>query len=226
MKIDVLTLFPEMFEGPFSHSIIKIAKEKNLVNIKLHNLRDWATDNHKTVDDKPYGGGKGMVIRVDIVDKAVKAIKNKSGNDIKTVLLSPQGKVFNQKEARQYSKLEQLILISGHYEGFDERIKKHLVDEEISIGNYVLTGGEIPAMVIVDTVTRLIPGVLEKEAIKNESFNANLLDYPQYTRPKKYKDWEVPEILTSGNHAEIDRWRNKKAKEKTKKVRPDLDKKS
>jgi tRNA (guanine37-N1)-methyltransferase len=224
MKIDVLTLFPEMFEGPFNHSIVKIAKEKGLVDIKIHNLRDWATDSHKTVDDKPYGGGKGMVIRVDIVDKALRDIKGKSKSDIKTILLSPQGKVFNQKKAKKYSSIKQLILISGHYEGFDERVKKYLVDEEVSIGDYVLTGGEIPSMVIIDSVIRLIPGVLEKEAIENESFNTTLLDYPQYTRPKNYKGWEVPEILTSGNHAQIDMWRNKKAKEKTKKVRPDLNK--
>ena len=232
MKIDILTLFPEMFNGPFDSSMIKRARDEGLVEINIHNLRDWAKDKHKTVDDRPYGGGKGMVIRVDVVDKAFRDLRPKTKDQrLKTILLSPQGKVFKQKKAQQLAKLDHLILISGHYEGFDERIKEHLVDEEISIGDYVLTGGEIPAMVIVDAVVRLLPNVLEKEAITRESFQRSivkgqvsnvLLDYPQYTRPENFKGWEVPKILLSGNHAEIEKWRKQKAVKATKKKRPDL----
>jgi len=233
MKIDILTLFPEMFKGPFDTSMLKKAQDDGLVEINIHNLRNWTKDKHKTVDDRPYGGGKGMVLRVDIVDAAISnfqfSISNKSKR--KTILLSPQGKVFNQKKAVRLSKLDQLILIAGHYEGFDERIREHLVDEEISIGDYVLTGGELPAMVIVDSVVRLLPGVLDKEAVEHESFSSlkienskieNLLDYPTYTRPADFKDWKVPDVLLSGNHAEIEKWRKKESENRTKKKRPDL----
>jgi len=224
MKIDILTLFPKMFQGPFDQSIIKRAQQKDLVEINIHNLRNWAKDKHKTVDDRPYGGGPGMIIKVDIISKALKSIKSKNIklSNSKTILLSPQGKVFNQKKARQFSKEKNLILICGHYEGFDERIRKHLIDEEISIGRYILTGGELPAMIVVDTVARLIPGVLEKKAIENESFSKSskkhrqpLLDYPQYTRPEKFKEWKVPEILLSGNHQKIKKWRENEAIKKT-----------
>jgi len=246
MKIDILTLFPEMFKGPFDESILRRAQDKSLVEIKIHNLRDWAGDKRKTVDDRPYGGGVGMVMRVDVIDQALKEIKSQSSiinhkqslllrNKSSIILLSPRGKVFSQKMAQELSKLDHLILICGHYEGVDERVSEHLVDEEISIGDYVLTGGEIPAMVVIDTVVRLIPGVLEKsEATESESFspletgNSKLetaLEYPQYTRPENFKGLKVPEILLSGDHKEIEVWRAKKSLEKTKKLRPDLIKK-
>ena len=233
MKIDILTLFPEMFKGPFGESIVKRAQEKGLVEIKIHNLRDWAIDKRGTVDDKPYGGGVGMVMRVDIIDRAISNLKSQISNlkKTRTILLDPAGKPFNQKKALTLSKLDHLILICGHYEGVDQRVSDYLVDEEISIGDYVLTGGELPAMVLVDSVVRLIPGVLEKPAAtKTESFSpyaichkpTALLEYPQYTRPENYKGWKVPEVLLSGDHKKIADWRAKKALEKTKKLRPDL----
>lgn len=224
MKIDIITLFPGMFAGPFNDSIIKIAIEKKLVKIKIHNLRKWAKDKHKTVDNRPYGGGKGMVLMIGPIFEALKTIAPKAKTQkTKTILLSPQGKTFTQKKAKELAKLDHLVLIAGHYEGFDERIREKLIDEEISIGDYVLTGGELPAMTVIDSIVRLIPGVLDKEATDNESFSKNdLLDYPQYTRPSDFKGWEVPEILLSGNHAEIEKWRKEKSIEKTKKARPDL----
>lgn len=228
MKIDILTLFPEMFIGPFDHSIVKRAQEKGKVGIKLHPLRQWTKDRHKTVDDRPFGGGVGLVLMVEPIFKALGDLKKKESQ---TVLLSPQGKPFNQDKAIRLSKEKHLILICGHYEGVDERIREHLIDEEVSLGDFVLTGGEIPVMAITDALVRLIPGVLEKqEAIQNESFSRfkvggkdkQLLEYPQYTRPAKFNHWSVPKILLSGNHQEIDAWRQKKACQKTKKNRPDL----
>ena len=226
MRIDILTIFPEMFAGPFDQSIIKRAKDKKLVTIKIHNLRDWTRDKHKTVDDKPFGGGAGMVMKVDVVDSALRGLKRKKnppagGEKRKIILLTPQGKNFNQLLAQKLSKQQHLILICGHYEGFDERIRC-LVDEEISIGDYILTGGEIPAMAMVDTVTRLIPGVIEAKSLKEESFNKNLLEYPQYTRPEIYKKMTVPAVLLSGNHTLIKKWREKEALKRTKKQRADL----
>ncbi len=211
MKIDIITLFPEMFEGPFKESIVKRAQEKELIEINIHNLRDWATDKHKTLDDKPYGGGGGMVLMVKPIYEALKDLKTKNS---KVVLLTPQGKVFNQKKAQQLSKLKHLILIAGHYEGFDERIREHLIDEEISIGNYVLTGGELPAMVMVDTIIRLIPGVLgaEESLIDETHTKPGYTKYPVYTRPESFKNWKVPKILLSGNHKEIEKWRKKKTR--------------
>ena len=229
MKIDILTLFPKMFKGPFDESIIKRAQEKDLVEIKIHNLRKWTKDKHKTVDDRPFGGGVGMVLMVEPIYEALKELRRK---DSKVILLTPQGEVFKQRTAQKLSQKKHLIFICGHYEGVDERIREHLIDEEISIGDYILTGGEIPAMVIVDSIIRLIPGVLKKEeAIKLESFSQNktdkyLLEHPHYTRPAKFKDWKIPEILLSGNHAEIEKWRKKEAERKTKKRRPDLLKKT
>jgi tRNA (guanine37-N1)-methyltransferase len=224
MKIDILTLFPEMFEGPFDYSIIKRAKVKGLAEINIHNLRKWTSDNRRTVDDKPYGGGVGMVMMVEPIDLALRELKLKIKDEkLKVVLLSPRGKVFNQQIAQEFSKLDHLILICGHYEGVDERVSEYLIDEEISIGDYVLTGGEIPAMILTDSVIRLIPGVLEKStATTNESFSNSQLEYPQYTRPENYKDWKVPEILLSGDPKKIKVWQEEKAKEKTKKIRPDL----
>lgn len=224
MLISIITLFPEMFEGPFAYSILKKAQEKKLLKIKLINLRDFATDRHQTVDDRPYGGGEGMIIKVDVVDRAIQSVKIKEQrvkSKERVILLDPQGKVFNQKKAQKLAKLDHLILVCGHYEGVDERIR-NLVDEEISIGDYVLTGGEIPAMVVADTVARLIPKVLEERVVNAESFTKNLLDYPQYTRPPVYGKWKVPKILLSGNHSRIEKWRQEEAIKKTRKKRPDL----
>ena len=233
MKIDILTLFPEMFKGPFDYSIINRAKEKGLVEINLHNLRKWTSDKRGTVDDRPYGGGIGMVMMVEPIDQALQDLKcNVRGTKRKVILLSPRGEVFNQKMAQEFSELDHLILVCGHYEGVDERVSEHLIDEEISIGDYILTGGEIPAMAITDSLVRLIPEVLKKtDATKSESFSNsqfdnstinNLLEYPQYTRPENYKGWKVPEILLSGDPKQIKIWQEEKAKEKTTKVRPDL----
>lgn len=212
-----------MFDGPFKESIIKIAQEKGIIEINIHNLRGWAKGKHKQVDDKPYGGGKGMVLMIEPIYDALNDLKTKGS---KVILLTPQGEVFDQKKARVLSKEKHLILIAGHYEGVDERVRLHLIDEEISIGDFVLTGGELPAMVVTEAVARLVTGVLEKEATKVESFskvNGNkLLEYPQYTRPASFKGWEVDKVLMSGNHKEIKKWRKEKALEKTKEKRPDL----
>jgi len=219
MIIDILTLFPEMFEGPFDYSILKHAKEKGAVKINIHYLRNWAKDKHKTTDDRPFGGGAGMILKVEPIDKAIKDLikKDKKGSKRKIILLSPQGKVLTQEKVKELSNLDHLILIAGHYEGVDQRVIDHLIDEELSIGDYVLTGGEIPAMVVVDSVVRLLPNVLEKEVTENESFSkGDALDYPQYTQPRNYKGWKVPEVLLSGNHKEIEKWRKEKALEKTK----------
>ena len=222
MKIDILTLFPKMFKGPFDESIIKRAQEKKLVEIKIHNLRQWAKDKRKTVDDRPFGGGTGMILMIEPIYKALKELKTKKS---KVVLLDPRGKVFNQKKAYQWAQSEHLIFICGHYEGIDERIRENLIDEEVSIGDYVLTGGELPTMIVLDTIIRLVPGVLIKpEATQLESFSKleSLLEYPQYTRPADFKGWKVPEILLSGNHQKVEKWKITKAKEVTKKNRPDL----
>lgn len=224
MQIDILTLFPKMFKGPFDESLIEKARSRGILKINIHDLRKWSKDKHKMVDDKLYGGGNGMVLKVDIVDRALSNLKSKvKSQKSKVVLLTPQGKKFSQKIAKRLSKLNYLILICGHYEGFDERIREHLIDEEISIGDFVLTGGELPAMVVADAVARLIPGVVgKKESTKHESFSNNLLDFPVYTRPESYKGWKVPKILLSGDHKKIEGWRKKEALKRTKKRRPDL----
>lgn len=213
MKIDILTLFPKMFAGPFSESIIKRAQAKSLVEIEIHDLRKWGLDGRRTVDDRPYGGGVGMVMRADVVDAALKDLKTKKLKNTKIILLDATGTTYTQEKARELAKISHLILIAGHYEGVDHRVHEHLVDEVISIGDYVLTGGEIPAMVIVDSVTRLIPGAVGKEeSIKDESHSTpGYLEYPQYTRPKEYKGWKVPDVLLSGNHKEIKKWRNQRS---------------
>lgn len=217
MKISILTLFPDMFAGPFRESIIKRAVERKLASIDFINIRNFATDNYKSVDGHPYGGGVGMILRVDVVDRALKSIPK--GH---VVLLDAGGTPYTQKTARKLSTLDHLILICGHYEGIDDRIR-NLVDEEISIGDYVLTGGEIPAMVIADSVVRLLPGVLAKEdATIHESFTTNLLEYPQYTAPREYKGMNVPEVLLSGNHADIKAWQQKEAASRTRAKRKDL----
>lgn len=215
MKIDIVTIFPEMFRGPFDESMAKRAVEKKIVEIKVHDLRDWAEDKHRSVDDRPYGGGAGMVMRADVIDRAVSDLnaKNKMPN-AKRVLMSAKGRKFDQQAAKEYAKLDHLILVAGHYEGVDERVAEHVVDEELRVGDYVLTGGELPAMVVVDAVVRLLPGVLgNEESSEDESHSKpGYLEYPQYTRPEEYKRWKVPEVLLGGNHAEIDKWRKEKSR--------------
>ena len=221
MKIDILTLFPDMFEGFKSESIIKRAIENKKVEINTVNFRDFASNKHKKVDDTPYGGGSGMVLMCQPIFDAVDSIKKENS---KVILLSPQGEKYNQKKAYELAKEEHLIFICGHYEGFDERIKT-IVDEEISIGDYVLTGGELPSMVITDSIVRLLPGVIEEESHLKESFNDNMLDYPTYTKPSDYKGLKVPDVLLSGDHKKIDEWRNNERVKVTKEKRPDLLKK-
>jgi tRNA (guanine37-N1)-methyltransferase len=226
MRISILTLFPEMFSGPFDHSIVKNAKEKKLLSINFVNIREFGLGPHKTVDDKPYGGGHGMILKVDVLEKAIEQTKDKSldrnspAGEQKIILLSPHGKTFNQKKALELANLEHLILICGHYEGVDERVKK-FIDEELSIGDFVVTGGEIPAMLVTDAVARLIKGVLKEGVTSSESFSS-LLEYPQYTKPNTYKNLPVPSILLSGNHEKIKSWRDKTSLITTTKLRPDL----
>ncbi len=226
LQFDIITIFPEVFLPIFNESIIKRAQKKGLVKIILHNLRDYSLDKHKKVDDRPFGGGPGMVFRPEPIFRAVDYIKGKSKQKkVKTILLSPQGKKLSQKLAKELSKEKQLILICGHYEGLDERVKK-IIDAEVSIGDYVLTGGELPAMVLVDAVTRLIPGVLgDKGSLSEETFENSLLEYPHYTRPQVFKGMKVPEVLVSGNHQRIADWRRKQSLRQTKIRRPDLLKK-
>lgn len=222
MKISILTLFPEMFAGPFDHSIVKNAKEKNLVDINLVNIRDFGMGPHKVVDDKPYGGGHGMILRVDVMNAAIAKTKDSNLNkdSQKVVLLSPHGKTFNQKKALEFASLKHLILVCGHYEGVDERVRK-FIDEELSIGDFITTGGEIPAMLVTDSVTRLIKGVLKEGVTSDESFS-DLLEYPQYTKPNIYKNLKVPSILLGGNHGKIREWRDKISVATTIRLRPDL----
>lgn len=209
MKIDIITLFPQMFNGPFDASIIKRAESKELINLKVHDLRNWGEGPRRNVDDRPYSGGPGMLLRVDIIDNALKDLRTK---DSRVILMDATGSRFDQQKALSLSKYKHLILIAGHYEGVDHRVHEHLVDEVISIGDFVLTGGELPSMLIVDSVIRLLPGVLGKdESSLDESHKVpGYLEYPQYTRPVEFKGWKVPEILRSGNHAEIDKWRKAK----------------
>lgn len=224
MKISIITLFPEVFDSILNTSILNRAQQKGKVEFELINLRDFGEGKHKVVDDRPYGGGAGMILRADILTKALKSITLHSTTVEHIVILaSASGKPYNQKRAKELSKLGHIILVCGHYEGVDQRFIDKYVDEEISIGDYILTGGEIPAMVIVDSIVRLIPGVLKKEeATQNESFSENLLEGPQYTRPEKIEGKKVPEVLLSGNHSEIEKWRKEKSLEKTKRLRPDL----
>ena len=218
MKFDVLTLFPEMFE-PLNSSIIGRAKEKNLIEINLINIRDFSKDKHKKVDDTPYGGGAGMVMMPDVVYDAYKSIEDKNA---KVIYMSPQGKKLTQKKVEELAKNKHLIILCGHYEGIDQRVIDKIVDEEISIGDYVLTGGELPAMVLIDSVSRYAEGVITKESTNEESFTNGLLEYPQYTRPEVFEGEKVPEVLLSGHHANIEKWRKEKSLEITAKKRPDL----
>ncbi|MFA6079056.1 MAG: tRNA (guanosine(37)-N1)-methyltransferase TrmD [Candidatus Omnitrophota bacterium] len=232
MKIDVLTLFPKMFENILGESMLKRAQKKGLAEIVVHNIRDWTTDNHRSADDKPFGGGPGMVMKVEPVYAALedlKALKRRGekdkGKKSKVILLTPQGKTLDQAAARRLSASARLVLICGHYEGIDERIRR-LADEEISIGDYILTCGELPALVLIDTVVRLLPGVLgDDESLEFESFENGLLEYPQYTRPAEFKGMKVPDIVLSGDHKRIEDWRMREAVKRTEERRPDLLKK-
>lgn len=221
MKITIITLFPEIFSPVLNSSILGRAQQKGLVEIELINLRDFGEGPHKTVDDRPYGGGVGMVLKASVLADALKSVGKKP--DAKVILTSASGHTYNQARAREFSKCFHLIIVCGHYEGVDQRFIEKYVDEEVSIGNYVLTGGELPAMVLADSVIRLIDRVLEKkQATEEESFSGNLLEYPHYTRPEVFEEYRVPKVLLSGNHQEIANWRARKSEEKTKSVRPDL----
>jgi len=210
MKIDVVTIFPDMFKGPFSESIVKRAQTEGKVEIVVHDLREWTEDKHRSVDAPPYGGGAGMVTRVDVIDKAVSELRT---DDSMVILLDTKGDIYSQNEAMRLSKFKHLILIAGHYEGVDHRVHEHIVDKVLSIGEYVLTGGELPTMVVVDSIVRLIPGVLgNPDSLTEESYSEpGKREYPQYTRPEEYKGWKVPEVLLGGNHAEIEKWRKQKS---------------
>lgn len=228
MRVDVLTLFPEMFEGVFSSSILGKAREKGIVSLSTVNFREYSTNKHNTVDDYPYGGGGGMVLKPEPIFGAVEDLPTHQTADgvavkPRVILLCPQGETFTQKKAEELASEEHLVFICGHYEGYDERIRQYLVTDELSVGDYVLTGGEIPAMVIIDSVVRLLPGVLGNEmSAVTDSFSTGLLEYPHYTRPAKFRDWEVPEMLLSGHHANVKRWRNKESLIRTLERRPDL----
>jgi len=220
MKIDVLTLFPAMFAGPLDESIIKRAREAGLLNLAIYNLRDYAHDRHKTVDDRPFGGGPGMLLKPEPIFEAVESLAREG---TRVILLSPAGRTFSQAVAQELAGQEHLLLVSGHYEGFDERVREQLADDELSIGDYVLTNGALPVMVIIDAVTRLLPGALGDEgSARDDSFSHGLLEYPQYTRPAEFRGMKVPEVLLSGNHAEIARWRAEQAWLRTQERRPDL----
>jgi tRNA (guanine37-N1)-methyltransferase len=222
IRFDILSVFPEMFESALNYSILKRAREKGMVEIHLHNIRDYAEDKHRMTDDAPYGGGGGMVMKVEPIDRALASIVPARDNTL-VVLLTPQGETLNQKIAEKMTRYFQIVLICGRYEGVDERVRIHLADREISIGDFVLTGGELSAMVVVDAVSRLIPGVLGNyESASYESFSTGLLEYPHYTRPGSYRDWQVPQVLLSGNHREIESWRRKESLKRTYLRRPDL----
>ncbi len=214
MKIDILTIFPEMFEGVFKTSIIGRAVGTEAVSINVRNLRDWSDDNYKSVDDRPFGGGAGMVMRVDVVERAIQELKNSRNQELKTmvILMDTKGKMFSQKVAENLKGEEHLIFIAPHFEGIDQRVHEHLADEVYSIGPYVLSGGELPVMVVVDSLCRLLPGVLgNPESLKEESYSEEIaIEYPQYTRPAEYKGWKVPEVLLSGDHKKISEWRKKR----------------
>ena len=224
MRIDILCLFPEMFVSPFGQSIVKRAEERGLANVVTHNIRDFTHDRHHTADDYPYGGGAGMVLKPEPIFEAAEHVKETTGfGDEPVVLLTPQGRLFSQSIARELSEHRRLMLICGHYEGVDERVAEHLATDSVSIGDYVLTGGEVAAMVVVEAVVRLIPGVLGSEvSAEDESHARGLLEYPQYTRPEVFREWSVPATLLSGNHAEIAAWRRRQSLLRTAERRPDL----
>jgi tRNA (guanine37-N1)-methyltransferase len=222
MRFDIITIFPEIFSGVFDFGIVRRAVDAGLVEINVHDLRGYTHDRHRQVDDRPFGGGAGMVMKPEPLFEAVEAVTS-GATDAMVALLSPQGNLFSQSIAEEYARASHIVLICGRYEGVDERVVEHLITDEVSIGDYVLSGGEIPAMVVVDAVTRLIPGALGcDQSAATESFSDGLLDFPQYTRPAEYRELKPPDVLLSGNHAEIDRWRRRKAIEKTLRRRPDL----
>jgi tRNA (guanine37-N1)-methyltransferase len=224
MIFDIVTIFPEFFRGPFEYGVVARARESGAVQVCVHDLREWTHDRHRTVDDRPFGGGAGMVMKPEPLFAAVESMWPERRAGSRVVLLSPQGRLFDQAAARRFASLEKLLLICGRYEGVDERVAEHLADEELSIGDYVLSGGELAAAIVVDAVARLLPGVLGNEAsAENESFEqAGLLDCPHYTRPAEFRGWKAPEVLLSGHHEEIRRWRRQAAHEKTRRLRPDL----
>ncbi len=230
MKFHIVTIFPEFFRGPFEHGVVARAREEGKVEIRIHNLRDWTSDRHKTVDDRPFGGGEGMLLKPEPLFAAVETIfperaRGEREQRRRVALLSAQGRKFDQAAARRLTEVEELLLLCGRYEGVDERVAEHLADEELAIGDYVLSGGELAAAVVVDTIARLIPGVLgNADSAVFESFSgeAGVLDCPQYTRPAEFRGWRVPEVLLSGNHEQIRRWREQAAREKTARLRPDL----
>ncbi len=222
MLISIISIFPGLFQSVFAESIIKRAQEKGLLEISIYDLRDFSEDKHRRVDDYPYGGGAGMVMKPEPFFKAVRAVRERSPVKGKAILMSPQGLRLTQDKLKELSKEKHLIILCGHYEGIDERVRAYLADEEISIGDYILTGGEIPAMVLVDALARLIPGVLSTSSLEEESFACGLLEYPQYTRPQEYEGMCVPEILLSGDHEKIRQWRYEEALKRTLKLRPDL----
>ena len=220
MRVDILTLFPEICRAPLNESIMKRAQESGALDLRIHNLRDWTTDKHRSADGPPFGGGQGMVMKPAPIFAAVESLQ---AENAMVLLMTPQGRRFSQERAVQFSAAEHLIIICGHYEGIDERVAEHLADEEISIGDYVLTNGAIAAVVLVDAVVRLLPGVLgHEQSAAEDSFSAGLLEGPQYTRPADFRGWKVPEVLLSGNHAEIAAWRKERALERTRLHRPDL----
>ncbi len=220
MKIDVLTLFPGMFAGPVDESIIKRARQKGLLDLKIHDLRDWTHDRHRTVDDRPFGGGPGMLMKAEPLFEAVESLRREK---TRVILFSPAGRKFDQAIARELAQLDDLLLVTGHYEGVDERVRETLVQDELSVGDYVLTNGALPAMIVIDAVTRLLPGALgDDDSSRDESFSHGLLEYPQYTRPAEFRGMKVPEVLLSGNHAEIEKWRREQARLRTEQRRPDL----
>ncbi len=222
MKIDLISIFPGMLEGPFRESMIKRAIDRGLVEINLIDLRDYTCDRHRQVDDAPYGGGCGMILKPEPLFEAVESLKASSNTNARVILMSPQGQIFNQQKAHELARESHLIMICGRYEGIDERVRLALVDEEISVGDYVLTGGELAAAVIVDATVRLLPGFLSEEASSDESFSCSLLEYPHYTRPRSFRGMEVPSVLLSGNHAGIEHWRRQQALIRTYQRRPDL----
>lgn len=219
LLIDIVTLFPGFFKSPLEESLLEKARAKGLVKIRAHDLRDWTHDRHKTADDKPFGGGAGMVMKPEPIFECVEALGGKPW----VVLLDPQGEPMNQSLASRLAKKKHLILIAGHYEGVDQRVKDHLVDQEISVGDFITMGGEAPALCLIEAVARLLPGVLgNEESIKHESFQTGMLEHPQYTRPREFRGWKVPDILVSGHHQELETWRKKTAEQVTRKKRPDL----
>jgi len=223
LKIDILTLIPEICRAPLSESIMKRAQENKIVDLRIHNLRDWTKDKHRIVDDAPFGGGQGMVMKPEPIFAAVEELRAQVDEKSKIILMSPAGRRFDQPMAERFSREPHLILICGHYEGVDHRVIEHLVDLEISIGDYVLTNGAIAAVVLVDAIVRLLPGALgHEQSAADDSFSAGLLEAPQYTRPAEFRDWQVPNVLVSGNHAEIAAWRKKEALRRTRENRPDL----